>query len=153
MKTKQTAICRLMGSNEYPNLRGIVLFTQNENNVLVRISISNFPVTRNKCNQAIASLHIHNGNLCTPRRRPAFTNAQEHFNPNNCRHPYHAGDLGNIFINQDGSARLNIIIDRFTLDEINNKTIILHINKDDFTTQPSGNSGERIACGIIRIQK
>ena len=58
MKTKQTAICRLMGSNEYPNLRGIVLFTQNENNVLVRISISNFPVTRNKCNQAIASLHI-----------------------------------------------------------------------------------------------
>lgn len=153
MKTKQMAICRLMGSKEYSNLRGIILFNQNEENVLVRISISNFPVNKRNCNQSVASLHIHNGSTCTPNTKPAFTNAFEHYNPNKCNHPYHAGDLGNLFINKNGTARLDMITDRFTVEEIINKTVILHMNKDDFTTQPSGNSGEKIACGIIRKQK
>ena len=52
-----------------------------------------------------------------------------------------------------GSIESSNLKEDFTLDEINNKTIILHMNIDDFTTQPSGNSGERIACGIIRLQK
>ena len=153
MKTKQMAICRLIGSKEYTNLRGVVLFIQNDENVLVRISISNFPVNKRNCNQSIASLHIHNGSSCTPNTNPAFTNALEHYNPNNCNHPYHAGDLGNLFINKNGTARVDMITDRFSVNEIMNKTVILHMNKDDFTTQPSGNSGNRIACGIIRKQK
>lgn len=149
METKK-AICKLTGSNEYPKLRGIVTFTQNEKNVLVRISIINFPVNKTTCLESIAGIHIHSGHSCTPRNNPAFTNALDHYNPNHCEHPYHAGDLGNLFINRNGSAFLMMLNDRFSVDEIIGKTVILHMNKDDFTTQPSGNSGNRIACGMIK---
>ena len=49
------------------------------------------------------------------------------------------------------SIHLNLLkIYRFTVEEIVGKTVIIHSNADDFTTQPSGNSGEKIACGIIK---
>lgn len=147
---KLSAYCRLTGSRDYPALKGTVLFYQVDNKVWVTIQMSGFRVDRTRCNQPIASLHIHEGNRCTGTRTNPFRDALEHYNPDDCNHPFHAGDLGNLFINKDGTVMMSILTDRFTIDEIMNKTMIVHKGIDDFKTQPSGNSGDRIACGVIR---
>ena len=72
-----------------------------------------------------------------------------HYNPKDCPHPYHAGDMPPLFGN-NGEAFMAFMTDRFTVEEIIGKTVIIHSNPDDFTTQPGGNSGEKIACGKIK---
>lgn len=62
--------------------------------------------------------------------------------------PYHAGDLPPLFGNQ-GYAFSAFVTDRFAVREIVEKTIIIHSKPDDFKTQPSGDSGEKMACGKI----
>ena len=66
-----------------------------------------------------------------------------------CEHPNHAGDLPPLFGN-NGFALSLFLTNRFTVDEVIGRTIIIHDHPDDFTTQPSGNSGTKIACGVIR---
>ena len=79
----------------------------------------------------------------------AFADAMSHYNPMGCEHPYHAGDLPPLF-GSNGSALLLFLTDRFSVKEVIGKTVIIHDRPDDFTTQPSGNSGTKIACGVIR---
>jgi len=78
----------------------------------------------------------------------SFPNSGTHYNPHRCQHPYHAGDMPPLF-SADGYAFLSFVTNRFTAKEIRGRTIILHSQTDDFTTQPSGNSGTKIACGVI----
>jgi len=77
-----------------------------------------------------------------------FPQSGTHYNPNNCPHPYHAGDMPPLF-GADGYAFLSFVTSRFTANEVIGKTIIIHSQPDDFKTQPSGDSGEKIACGVI----
>ena len=145
------AICMLQGSREYRNLRGICMLYQTDQGVMIRVNIKGYPMpSRIRCNQPIVGFHIHEGESCTGNRNNPFADAKGHYNPNNCDHPYHAGDLGNLFINRDGSALMSLLSDRFTVNDVIGKTMILHKDLDDFKTQPSGNSGEMIACGVIR---
>ena len=69
--------------------------------------------------------------------------------PNVYTHPYHAGDMPPLF-GEKGEAFSVFMTKRFRVDDIIGKTVIIHSMPDDFTTQPAGNSGEKIACGIIR---
>lgn len=78
-----------------------------------------------------------------------FADAMPHYDPNGCEHPHHAGDLPPLFEN-NGFALSLVLTDRFSVDEVIGRTVIVHADPDDFTTQPSGNSGEKIACGVIR---
>ncbi len=95
-------------------------------------------------------LHIHEGNSCTPTTPPnAFENAGGHLNLTKNMHPNHSGDLPPLYSNS-GHALSAVLIDKFTLNDIKNRTIIIHAQPDDFSTQPSGNSKERIACGVIK---
>jgi len=71
-----------------------------------------------------------------------------HYNPDNLPHPYHSGDMPPLFGN-DGTAFSVFLTNRFKIDEIIGRTVVIHAQPDDFTSQPSGNSGEKIACGII----
>ena len=80
--------------------------------------------------------------------RDPFADAGAHYNPHNCRHPYHAGDMPPLFSN-GGFAWMAFYTERFKTDEIIGRTVIIHDLSDDFTTQPSGNSGKKIACGEI----
>lgn len=75
--------------------------------------------------------------------------ARGHFNPGDKPHPFHSGDMPPL-LGCDGIAYSIFLTNRFTPDEIVGRTVIIHLNPDDFTTQPSGNSGEMIACGVIR---
>ena len=72
-----------------------------------------------------------------------------HYNPKDCEHPYHAGDLPSLFGN-NGLAAAAFLTDRFFVDDVIGKVVIIHDHPDDFTTQPSGSSGTKIACGVIQ---
>ncbi len=132
----------------YPNLEGLVRFYQTRSGVIVLAEVSGLPVATNPCNSPIFGFHIHEGGSCSGSVNEPFAGSGMHFNPNNCRHPYHAGDLPPLF-GSNGFAVSLFLTDRFNVEEIIGRTVIIHENPDDFTSQPSGNSGNKIACGII----
>lgn len=88
------------------------------------------------------------GISCTGTLEDEFANAGMHLNPTNCPHPYHIGDLPPL-IENNGYAYMSVLLDKFKLEDIIGKVIIIHEMPDDFTSQPSGNSGKKIACGKI----
>ncbi|SHH90039.1 Copper/zinc superoxide dismutase (SODC) [Clostridium grantii DSM 8605] len=72
-----------------------------------------------------------------------------HWNPKNQPHGNHAGDLPVLFSN-NGVAIMSFFTDKFKVAGIINKAIIIHESPDDYTSQPSGNAGKRLACGLIQ---
>lgn len=106
-------------------------------------------------------IHIHNVGKC---EAPAFTSAGPHFNPtgahhgiNNAQDPKpHLGDLANLAVKQDGSGMASFTVNGVTLGDGANSlfhdggtAIVIHAKADDLMSDPSGNSGDRIACGVI----
>lgn len=142
------AIAYIRGSDSYCNLRGKVLFYQLYDCVMVQAEIEGLPISNEPCDEPVFGFHIHEGTECSGNRNDAFANAKAHYNPDNCLHPYHAGDMPPLF-GVNGSAFLAFVTDRFCVDEIIGRTVIIHRMSDDFHTQPSGNAGEKIGCGII----
>ncbi|MGN0452575.1 MAG: superoxide dismutase family protein [Ruminococcus sp.] len=142
------AVAHIKGSEKYPEIEGTVKFYQTVKGVIVSAQISGLPSSQNPCESRVFGFHIHSGDSCTGDSTDSFKNAMSHYNPKDCRHPHHAGDLPPLF-ECFGEAFSAMLTNRFTLDEIIGKTVIIHSNPDDFTTQPSGNSGEKIACAVI----
>ena len=140
----------IKGSAAYPGIRGLVRFYQTDHGVYVITSITGLPRGTSPCNSPIFAMHIHDGNSCDGRSdENAFPDSGMHFNPHGCEHPYHAGDLPPLF-SANGLAMSSVLTNRFTVQEIIGKAVIIHSGMDDFTTQPSGNSGTKIACGVIQ---
>lgn len=142
------AISKVKGGKQYPEIEGIVKFYKNVFGTIVYAVIDGLPDKTSATKNSIYGFHIHLGNSCSGDLNDEFSNAKSHYNPNNSIHPNHAGDMPPLFGN-NGMALSIFLTDRFTVDEIIGKTVIIHINPDDFTTQPSGNSGMKIACGEI----
>ncbi|MFN4218006.1 MAG: superoxide dismutase family protein [Candidatus Bipolaricaulia bacterium] len=108
-------------------------------------------------------IHIHSVGKCEP---PDFLSAGPHFNPTNKQHGLnnpagpHAGDLPNLVVGEDGSAVYEHVTDRVTLtpgelslfDE-DSSALIIHAGPDDQITDPAGNSGARVLCGVITPMK
>ena len=106
----------------------------------------------------VHGFHVHETGDCSAAE-PAFAKAGGHFNP--AGHPHagpqssqrHAGDLGNLEIAADGTGRLDTMSTDLTLspgpNSVIGKAIIFHEGADDFTTQPTGNAGGRLACGVV----
>lgn len=101
-------------------------------------------------------LHLHTTGDCSA---PDAESAGPHWDPHKAPHgapgsPAHAGDLGNLTVGADGTGRLQIILSGATVApgdmSIVDKALVLHETVDDLMTQPAGNSGARIACGVIR---
>ena len=93
--------------------------------------------------------HIHDGGSCTGNVSDPFAEAGQHYNPKKLPHPEHAGDLPPVLSN-DGTAWMEIYTGRFYPMDVVGRTIVLHEMPDDFKTQPSGDSGMKIACGEIK---
>lgn len=143
------ARANLRGSPQYPEINGVVDFYNTAQGVIVIAQVFGLPYTPGICGGKIFAMHIHAGGSCTGNAENPFADANGHYNPGNCRHPMHAGDLPPLFGN--GSyAWQAVLTDRFTVNEIIGKTVIIHVDRDDFTTEPSGDSGPMIACGVIR---
>lgn len=104
-------------------------------------------------------IHVHETGDCTP---PDFTTAGAHFNPAGAEHampetePRHAGDFGNIDLGDAGNGRLEVTTGLITVaagpSSVAGKAVILHAGEDDGTTQPTGNAGARLACGVVASQ-
>jgi Cu-Zn family superoxide dismutase len=101
--------------------------------------------------------HIHQTGDCSD---PAFKSAGEHFNPDGAMHgapdsaTHHLGDLPMLKSDDKGVANVDAVIANATLadggmHDILGKALVVHAKADDYKTQPSGNSGDRIACGVI----
>ncbi len=146
---KPQARTLLKGSKKYPALKASAYFYQTNMGVLIAIEAVNLPITSSPCTNPVFALHLHSGESCTGNDADPFANALTHYNPANCPHPYHSGDMPPLFGN-NGYAFSAFLTDRFTVQEIIGKTLVLHANRDDFTTQPAGDSGEKIACGVIQ---
>ncbi len=142
------ASAELMGSSAYPDIHGTVRFYQTRNGVLIAAEVSGLPHSHSICQNPVFGFHIHDGSQCEGDMHDPFSGAMAHYNPDHCAHPFHAGDLPPLFGNQ-GYAFSVFLTDRFSLPEVIGKTVILHGNPDDFTAQPSGNAGEKLACGVI----
>lgn len=149
LSQKPNAVSIISGSEKYKNIHGIAKFYYTMDGVLVYIQVSGLPSHKPGCTGPVFAVHIHEGNSCSGTKTDPFANAKMHYNPDNCKHPYHAGDMPPLFGN-NGQAVSVFLTDRFTLREIIGKTIIIHSEPDDFTSQPSGNAGEKIACGVIK---
>lgn len=144
---RPAAIAEISGGELFPNLHGTVQFYNTNRGTIVAADVSGLPPDMPPCNMKIFGFHIHEGFDCSGVN---FENTGGHFNPNGCTHPNHAGDLPPLF-NADGKAFMIVLTNRFKVWDIIGRTIVIHSSPDDFTSQPSGNSGEKIACGVIRL--
>ena len=104
--------------------------------------------------------HFHEKGDCSA---PDATSAGAHFNPNNQQHgnptgqPHHAGDMLNVKSDAQGVAEVSIDNADVSLhtgqpNDVLGKALVMHAKPDDYKTQPSGDSGDRIACGVIAVQ-
>lgn len=106
--------------------------------------------------------HVHTTGRCDA---PAFTSAGGHFNPDGAPHGAHAGDLPSLLVTADGTAVLATVTDRFSLDDLRDadgSAVMVHSGPDNFANIPSryggpdaetlntGDSGTRVACGVVR---
>ncbi|PYV91040.1 MAG: superoxide dismutase [Acidobacteria bacterium] len=105
------------------------------------------------------AIHIHQNPKC---EGPDFKSAGPHFNPDNKKHGlenpegHHAGDMQNFTVKADGKAKAKIVNkdvnwrdDSHSIFSNGGTSLVIHAKADDMKTDPSGNSGDRIACGVI----
>ena len=142
------ALAQIQGSADYPDLCGTVRFFRTNFGTLVETEVRGLPDPGKACQNPVFGFHIHDGTSCTGDETDPFADAGMHYNPGNCPHPAHAGDLPPLFGNS-GAAYSVFLTRRFTVSEILGRTVVIHASPDDFTTQPAGNSGRKIACGVI----
>jgi Cu-Zn family superoxide dismutase len=148
--TDNSATAQLRDSKGQP--AGLATFTQVPGGVRVVIEAKNLPPGPH-------GVHIHTVGKCDG---PEFTTAGDHFNPEKKEHGTlnpqgaHAGDLPNMTIGTDGTGRLETMTERITLGagasslfDADGSSLVVHAAADDFKTDPTGNSGGRIACGVI----
>ncbi|GIQ67719.1 superoxide dismutase family protein [Xylanibacillus composti] len=110
------------------------------------------------------ALHVHERGVC---ETPDFQSAGEHYNPTKSKHGFlnkdgpHAGDLPNITVDAGGQANAKFITNRLTIDPRAKTTLfsksgtafVIHEKADDYFTEPAGDAGARIACGVIAEPK
>jgi Cu-Zn family superoxide dismutase len=131
---------------------GIAALVQVTGGVLISLSVDGLPAGDH-------AFHVHEIGKC----EPPFTTAGGHFNPENKKHGmmssegHHAGDMPNLHIPAGGALTVEIVNDSITLEKgkpnsvygPNGTALVIHAGKDDYKTDPTGDAGGRIACGVI----
>ncbi len=145
----------LVGTKPDTLVRGKITFTEKNSVVIMKMEV--FIPT--KANQTVA-LHIHENGACGDMGKAAGG----HWNPTNQSHgkwgiaSYHLGDIGNFTLDSRGNGIVTMETNLWAiggngLNNIVGKGIIIHGGLDDYITQPTGNAGTRIGCGIIAMAK
>ena len=147
-----TASAKMVGSDGQE--LGTIMLMQTAHGVLITADLSGLP-------PGTHGFHIHSVGKC----QVPFLSAEGHFDPTGAMHGFgpggpHAGDMPNIHVGENGTVTVEVMNDMVSLDpgptSLNDKdgsSIIIHANADDYATQPSGNAGARIACGVIEFPK
>ena len=136
------AVAKIRGGVEVPKLSGCIRFYQQKGCVLIVAEIFGLP---RENETGFFGFHIHQGESCSGTD---FSETGSHYNPVDQVHPKHAGDLPPLLCCR-GNAYLAVTTERFTVPDIIGKTVVIHSDPDDFHTQPAGNAGRKIACGVI----
>ena len=147
------ATANIVGTKKYKNVKGTVEFKETDDGVEVTANLEGLK-------KGDHGFHIHEKGDCSA---PDAKSAGGHFNPSNHKHgapdaaEHHEGDLGNITAGKDGKATATMTIKGVTLKEgdtsIVGKGFIIHAKKDDMKTQPTGNAGDRVGCGVITLDE
>ena len=140
------AVAMVQGGELYPDINGTVRFYDTAYGTVVFAEVLGLPLGVNS-RERIFGFHIHSGASCTSVGKD-FPNTGSHYDTTGSPHPYHSGDLPPLF-GSGGIAFLAFLTDRFSAEEIIGKTVVIHDRPDDFTSQPAGNAGLKIACGEI----
>lgn len=146
------AYAKLYGSIYAPDLYGEVYFYAVEGGAEIFAEIWGLPLYQPaNGGDPIGPLgfHIHEYGVCEIiDPMDPYESAGSHYNPDNQPHGNHAGDFPVLFSN-NGYARMSFFTDKFRVSDVVGRSVLIHQNPDDYRTQPSGNSGKRIACGVI----
>lgn len=145
-----SAVAELKGNSKYPTIRGKVKLFDTYGGTILVVQIEGIPNEITGNSGGFLGFHIHDGKSCTGNREDPFADVGQHYNPAGNPHPNHAGDLPSVLVN-NGIAWSAVFTACFYPEEVIGKTVILHGKPDDFHSQPSGNAGEKIACGEINI--
>jgi superoxide dismutase, Cu-Zn family len=146
----KTAVAKLAPTKDN-TARGEVTFTQEANGVRVVASFTGLTMGEH-------GFHVHEKGDCSA---PDAASAGGHFNPATKPHgareatERHVGDLGNLKADPYGLARVDFVDSQLSLSgpsSILQKAVIVHASPDDFKTQPTGNAGGRLACGVIEAK-
>jgi len=169
------ATARIQGSADYANLNGTVSFYNTPfGGTLVSAEVYNLPGSGffgmhihefGDCGQNSGNMmpfpgiiqprgnmwnmgDVQNRNIRPPMGMQPFPNTGNHYNPGNVPHPEHAGDLLPLLSN-NGYAWMVFYTGRVNVEDIIGRSVVIHSMRDDFSSQPSGNSGDKIGCGVI----
>lgn len=148
-----TATVKVMGSNNESH--GEAIFEEEENGVKVTLKLSGL-------SEGLHGMHIHEVGKC---EGPDFMTAGGHFNPTHKEHGkdnphgHHLGDLPNLEVAADGTANMSVFAEGVTLQKNTEHSLldgegtalVIHESEDDYMTDPTGESGGRIACGVIQL--
>ena len=145
-----TATAEIKGREGYETIRGKVNFYDTYGGTILIVEIYGIPRELEDKSKGFYGFHIHEGASCTGTAADAFENAGQHYDKSGREHPGHSGDLPPL-LSSNGVAWAAIYTARFYPEEVIGKTVIMHDSPDDFRSQPSGNSGEKIACGEIVV--
>ena len=133
---------------------GEVTFTQHEGKVSMKVEVKGLTPGPH-------AIHLHEKGDCSA---PDAASAGGHWNPSAENHgqwghaPFHHGDIGNLVADAKGKATMTLESELWTLgdgkpSDVVGHAVIVHAKEDDFTTQPTGNAGGRVACGVIKLDK
>ncbi len=131
---------------------GTVALTQTPSGVLMRLNLTAVPPGDH-------AFHIHAIGKCEP---PDFTSAGGHYNPDQTKHGLmspegpHAGDMPNLHVPEGGTLTVEILNPMVSLSgdpapllDEDGSALVIHAGADDYQTDPAGNAGARIACGVV----
>lgn len=131
---------------------GMVNFREATGGVIVNLEVKGLT-------PGLHAVHVHAVGKC---EGPAFTSAGGHFNPAQKKHGLksaegpHAGDMPNMYVSKDGTGRFEVLTDNITLKagdrslfDSDGSALVIHASPDDDVTDPTGNAGDRAACGVI----
>jgi Cu-Zn family superoxide dismutase len=136
------------------SVTGKATFTEHDGKVHMKVVVSGLtPGTH--------AIHLHDKGDCSA---PDAMSAGGHWNPSSEDHgkwghtPYHHGDIGNLVADAKGKAELELDTDLWTIGDgkttdVVGHAVVVHAKEDDFTTQPTGNAGGRVACGVVQKAK
>jgi superoxide dismutase, Cu-Zn family len=133
---------------------GTARLTQTANGVLAAVDITGLPPGEH-------GFHLHETGACNPQ--DGFESAGDHYAPRDHEHGYmaaegfHAGDLPNQFVGEDGRLRAHAILNDVSLDggeapllDEDGSALVVHTAADDYRSQPSGESGDRLVCAVVK---
>lgn len=153
--SRSFAAAQIKGGPLAPELNGYVYFWDIPGGTQVLATISGLPryqpARDNQAPIGPHGFHLHQfGDCSVGDPQNPFQAAGDHWNPDGQPHGNHAGDFP-VLISNEGRAEMSFFTNRFHVSDIIGKSVVIHQNPDDYRSQPSGNAGKRLGCGVIML--